>query len=86
MSLATKIRPVGIGCLRSLFTVILILLSLSCPLWAADKTDQVWLKNGDHLTGEIKKLQRGIFYFKPSYALESIEIDWTRVDRFCNYR
>jgi putative salt-induced outer membrane protein YdiY len=23
----------------------------------------------------------GIFYFKPDYALDSIEIDWTRVDR-----
>jgi len=54
---------------------------MTTPLLAADKTDQVWLKNGDHLTGEIKELQRGVFYFKPAYALSSIEIDWTRVDR-----
>ena len=54
---------------------------MAAPLWAADKTDQIWLKNGDHLTGEIKKLERGIFYFKPKYALNSIEIDWALVDR-----
>jgi putative salt-induced outer membrane protein YdiY len=54
---------------------------MGAPLCAADKTDQIWLKNGDHLTGEIKKLTLGVFYFKPKYALNSIEIDWAQVDR-----
>jgi hypothetical protein len=63
--------------------VVIVLASwfMVSPLQAADKTDQIWLKNGDHLTGEIKKLQLGVFYFKPKYALNSIEIDWTEVDR-----
>jgi hypothetical protein len=55
MNLATICRPGWIAYSRALFTIILPLLMAS-PLWAADKTDRVWLKNGDHLTGEIKKL------------------------------
>jgi hypothetical protein len=76
-----KIRPGWIGYLPGLIGIVLVSSVLASPLWAADKTDQVWLKNGDHLTGEIKKLQLGVFYFKPKYALNSIEIDWTQIDR-----
>ena len=84
MSLAAKFRPDWIGYFRRFFVVVLVSfasLRTASPLLAADKTDQIWLKNGDHLTGEIKKLQMGIFYFKPKYALNSMEIDWTEVDR-----
>ena len=81
MNLATKGAPGWIGNYRSFFVIVLLSLCLASPLWAADKTDQIWLKNGDHLTGEIKKLALGVFYFKPKYALNSIEIDWNEVDR-----
>jgi putative salt-induced outer membrane protein YdiY len=81
MKPATKGCPCWIGILRGLSLFVLVSCFIASPLLAADKTDQIWLKNGDHLTGEIKKLQRGIFYFKPKYALNSIEIDWTMVDR-----
>ena len=77
----SKRGPGWIGYFRSLVVIVLATSVMAAPLWAADKTDQVWLKNGDHLTGEIKKLQMGIFYFKPKYVLNSIEIDWTTVDR-----
>jgi hypothetical protein len=57
------------------------------PLFAKRKDDVVVLRNGDRITGEIKKIQHGTLYFKPDYALQSVEIDWTRVgelglDRF----
>jgi putative salt-induced outer membrane protein YdiY len=81
MNLTAKFRPVWIGYFRSLVVIVLAVSVMAAPLWAADKTDEIWLKNGDHLTGEIKKLQLGVFYFKPKYALNSIEIDWTQVDR-----
>jgi putative salt-induced outer membrane protein YdiY len=68
-------------CGRAMVVIVLVSWFMAAPLWAADKTDEIWLKNGDHLTGEIKKLQLGIFYFKPKYALNSIEIDWTQIDR-----
>ena len=81
MNLATKRGPCWIGYSCRLVVIILATFVMAAPLLAADKTDQIWLKNGDHLTGEIKKLQLGVFYFKPKYALNSIEIDWTEVDR-----
>jgi hypothetical protein len=81
VNLAMKRSPGPVGHFRGLFLIGLVMSLLASPLSAADKTDQIWLKNGDHLTGEIKKLQLGIFYFKPKYALNSIEIDWTLVDR-----
>src|SRR4249920_3796704 len=81
MNLATKRGPCWIGYSCRLVVIILATFVMAAPLLAADKTDQIWLKNGDHLTGEIKKLQLGVFYFKPKYALNSIEIDWTQIDR-----
>src|SRR6516162_11270574 len=81
MNRAEKHGPCWHQYCASLVAVVFSVLLTCAPLVAADKTDQVWLKNGDHLTGEIKKLQLGIFYFKPKYALNSIEIDWAQVDR-----
>ena len=42
--------------------------------------DTITMKNGDRFTGEIKKLDHGILYFKSSYMLESVQLDWTQVD------
>src|SRR5437762_3108924 len=81
MKLATKRCPVLLAVIRAVAVTALVLPWLTSLSFAADKTDEVWLKNGDHLTGEIKRLERGVFYFKPAYVLDSIEIDWTKVDR-----
>jgi len=81
MNRAEKRGPCWRRYFSRVVAVLLSVLTTSATLFAADKTDQIWLKNGDHLTGEIKKLQLGVFYFKPKYALNSIEIDWAQVDR-----
>jgi len=44
----------------------------------SSKTDVVTLHNGDHLTGEIKSLDRGILSFDPPWA-DTIEITWEHV-------
>jgi hypothetical protein len=41
-------------------------------------TDVVTLKNGDHLTGEIKSVDRGILRFDPDYS-DAIDITWEHV-------
>jgi hypothetical protein len=44
--------------------VLVILLSLTAsPLFAKRKDDLVVLKNGDHITGEIKIIEHGTIYF-----------------------
>jgi putative salt-induced outer membrane protein YdiY len=44
------------------------------------KDDVVVMKNGDKLTGEIKKLENGVLYFKAAYMVDSVQLDWARVD------
>lgn len=60
------------------FTVILQL--LSTPLMGRDKTDVVILKNGDRLTGEIKKLERGKLRFSTDY-MGTVDIEWPEIER-----
>jgi hypothetical protein len=43
---------------KGLFFTILLQL-MSTPVMGRDKTDVVILKNGDHVTGEIKSLEQG---------------------------
>ena len=67
-------------------TVSCVLLSIAMLLLAKTasakrKDDTIVMNNGDRFTGEIKKLDHGILYFKSSYMLESVQLDWTQVDR-----
>jgi len=39
------------------------------------------MKNGDHITCEIKRLENGVLYINPSYALASYGVDWAEVER-----
>jgi putative salt-induced outer membrane protein YdiY len=57
------------------------ILSTAKPACAKRKDDTIVMMNGDRFTGEIKKLDHGILYFKSSYMLESVQLDWAQVDR-----
>jgi hypothetical protein len=54
------------------------LLVLIPSLMMAQRADIVILRNGDKLTGEIRKLDRGMLEFKPD-RMSVILIDWVRV-------
>jgi|SRR5436190_11234492 len=71
--------PRRAGFLQHSCVLALIALLTAFPAFAKRKDDVVVLKNGDRITGEIKKIQYGTLYFKPGYALQNVEIDWTRV-------
>ncbi|MCZ6879315.1 MAG: DUF481 domain-containing protein [Acidobacteria bacterium] len=60
------------------FTFILQL--MSSPLLGRDKTDVVILKNGDHVTGEIKSLDRGKMRLSTDY-MGTVEIEWSKVEQ-----
>lgn len=60
------------------FTVFLqIIIS---PLLGRDKTDVVILKNGDHVTGEIKSLERGKLSLSTD-SMGTVQIEWEDVER-----
>ncbi len=58
---------------------ILLATILSANLSAKRKDDRLVLTNGDSLTGEIKKLERGELFFKGDYMLSSMQADWRKV-------
>jgi Protein of unknown function, DUF481 len=60
-------------------TLTLTILVMAAPLLARDSTDVVIMKNGDHLTGEIKGLGGGVLYVNMSYILGTSSLDWSRV-------
>ena len=45
----------------------------------AEENDVIILDNGDKMTGEIRKLDRGMLEFKPD-RINVIQIEWVRVD------
>jgi len=61
--------------------VVVAVLIVGDSLLAKRKDDSVVMRNGDRFTGEIKKLERGILYFKASYMMESVQLDWSQVEK-----
>ena len=64
-------------------TAIFFVLTLSSwiqPL-AQQKKDVVIMKNGDHLSGTVKKLEQGSLYIDLDYTASSIAVDWTKVEK-----
>jgi hypothetical protein len=47
----------------------------------AKRADTVVMKNGDRLTGEVKKLENGVLYLDTDYVSGSIRLDYLRVTR-----
>jgi putative salt-induced outer membrane protein YdiY len=57
---------------------LIILFSLPAQ---AKRKDLVIMKNGDHLTGEVKKLEHGILYVDLDYVSGSVGLDWLQVEQ-----
>ena len=74
-------RRLGIR-LASLLAILGTILGQS--LEAKSKDDVVVMKDGDTFTGEVKKLENGILYFKAGYMLESVKLDWTQVEHLAS--
>jgi hypothetical protein len=55
-------------------------LAMPSSLLAREKTDVLIMRNGDHLTCEIKRLDSDVLYVKLEYVLGTISLDWTKVD------
>lgn len=64
---------------RSFCTITTLLLYLMPSILHAQRTDVVILNNGDRITGEIKKLERGQLEYRTDDA-GTIFIDWTKID------
>jgi hypothetical protein len=56
-----------------------IVLFLTAPLFARDKTDLLVMKNGDHMTCEVKGLDSGVLYVSFDYIDGTTSVDWSKV-------
>jgi hypothetical protein len=54
-------------------------LLFAVPLFARENTDVIIMKNGDHLTGQIKGLGSGVLYFGLPYVIQTLSVDWSQV-------
>ena len=61
----------------SLLGFIVVLLTM--PLFARDKTDSLVMKNGDHMTCEVKGLSAGVLYVSFDYIDGTTSLDWSKV-------
>lgn len=57
------------------------LLFCSAPLFARDNTDLLIMKNGDHMTCQIKGLDSGVLYVSFDYIDGTASVDWSKVAR-----
>lgn len=65
---------------RIIIMMLLLAVFFSGPAFSRDKTDVVWIANGNHITGEIKKLERGLLTLNTDYMGE-VKIEWADVVR-----
>lgn len=52
---------------------------LATPLFSRESTDVIVMKNGDHLTDEIKGLNAGVLYASMEYILGTSSLQWSKV-------
>jgi hypothetical protein len=65
---------------RSIFLILTFASIVSSPALARDKTDVVWMSNGDRLTGEIKQLEHGKLWLSTD-SLGEVSIEWDEISR-----
>jgi putative salt-induced outer membrane protein YdiY len=57
------------------------ILSASTCLAKVNRHDTIIMKNGDRLTGEVKRLEQGVLYIETDYFSGSVGVDWMQVER-----
>src|SRR4051812_29224174 len=67
-------------CRRKVILVFTSVTFLACSALARSKTDVIVMKNGDRITGEVKKLENGVLRVDLDYVDGSVSIDWLKVD------
>ena len=65
---------------RHAWFVLFVIILATATLHAQQK-DVVIMKNGDRLSGEIKKLESGYLEIDMPYVLDPIRVDWLQVER-----
>ena len=65
---------------KILMVTLALLLFHIDSLRAREKSDLIVMKNGDKITCEVKGLASNTLYISVDYILNTISVDWTKVD------
>jgi hypothetical protein len=63
----------------SLFLFLVFLEAFLCFPAQAKRKDVVVMNNGDHFTGQVKRLQNGLLFVETDYVSGNIGLDWNQV-------
>lgn len=63
---------------RAFFAPLLVL--CACFPAQARRKDVVVMNNGDHFTGEVRRLQNGLLFVETDYVSSAIALDWDQVE------
>ena len=58
-----------------------LLAAAPSPAKKVKRHDVIIMKNGDRLTGEVKKLEGGVLFIETDYFSGSVGLDWALVDK-----
>jgi putative salt-induced outer membrane protein YdiY len=58
-----------------------LMVSGSACFGKVNRHDTIIMKNGDRLTGKVKKLQQGVLYIETDYFSGSVGVDWMQVEK-----
>lgn len=64
---------------RSLLVLASLLVCFCSPVQATKRKDVVIMNNGDHFTGQVKRLENGLLYIETDYVTGNIGLDWNQV-------
>lgn len=67
--------------MKTRFLILLYFTISAVPLCGRPKIDTIVMKNGDHWTCEIKRLEEGVLYAGVDYVDGTISVDWSKVAR-----
>ncbi len=67
--------------MKTRFLILLYFIFSAVPLCGRPKIDTIVMKNGDHWTCEIKRLEEGVLYAGVDYVDGTISVDWSKVAR-----
>jgi putative salt-induced outer membrane protein YdiY len=56
-----------------------LLVACSCSPAQAKRKDVVIMSNGDHFTGQVKRLENGLLFIETDYVSGNIGLDWNQV-------
>jgi putative salt-induced outer membrane protein YdiY len=65
--------------IRQLAIITFVCACAGCPS-QAQRRDVVVMKNGDHFTGQVKRLKDGLLFVETAYASGNIGLDWNQVE------